>query len=384
MIIRYHTIENEEQRDIVKQINSCGHAAYIAYMMLKRYNFEKINEELTYINLETFSKKSLQIYFRHALAPLLRKYGMYNHYQRYEHQSNDLQEFEISKNFLHDDDGRKNYIKYIIKETQTSVFFIKEIKEHFKGRLPRENGKPIIDDTPGDYMEVLTHSQRHQIDNFLSHGRDAKEIVEHLKAIGASPLNNEDIEAYRKGFLNASSLSITDMITDLQNQLNTVEANLRMMRQNNRMTIGKKTASIKNLTLQKKQLETKISKMQSMYASNAFGSAVIEYNDMRDMFADALQRSHKRFVKADRRTEDAAVDVMHKLLAMMDKSTHRILDLDGVMSAVQTKSISDEMLEIIKPNLERLEEEERKSIKMYESQIHLDEYDEAEDIIGLD
>ena len=104
---------------------------------------------------------------------------------------------------------------------------------------------------------------------------------------------------------------------------------------------------------------------------------------MREMFTDVMTRAHKRFRDMDERTEDEVIVPLNSLVNMMAKATDKILGLDEIINQTSTKSISEEMLDVIMPTLERIEREERDAHFTYKN---LEQKPESEDdeILGFD
>lgn len=388
MYIKYQQIP-DDLRDDVRLVNDQGHAPYIIYLLLKRYPLRKIPSELLKMNLYAVSTKSLEAFWSYALKPLLEKEGFGKLYKKYDVALID-KELTIGADFVEGSDFRLRFIEKIILPTGTSVFWSEEVRKFYRGGLPKKsNGEPLMRFYTSGWESMLSHEKRHLIDNFLAEGRTSQEIAEHFQAAHNEQIDYRSIESYAEGFMNAKMYNIARMIDDIENRLNNIRSSIEITKNDDSLSLGEKSVIITQLKKTENQISGQLKKMRSLHNSGSFATATLEYVNLRDILGDILERTHKRFVMMDVRTDDDVIQHLQKLAATVDRMTNRILAVDEVASAVETRSITEEMIEVISPTLDRMEEEEREAIREYEALIGIEHKpksheEELEGILGFD
>lgn len=394
MIVNYQKVP-KEARDNVRIVNDKGHAPYIIYLLLKRFDLKEIPDELSKIHLSQVGLEQLKDFLEYALYPLIQESGLEKYFKKYVKVGNDTT-LSISSTFARSDSDRQNFIVNIVVPTGADVFFSDEVKRFYRGMIPRsENGRPIIKDYGEGWMNILTHEKRFVIDGFLAEGRNIEELIKHFESVHHENLSKNDLKSYSAGFMNAPLHQMSKAIIKLENELNEITKATNTIKNNKEKTIGEKSVIIAQLNKKEKYIRAKLEKMKSLHNSGAFATATLEYINMRDILADVLQRTHRRFIWMDERTDDDVIVSLSRLSNTIDKTINRILMVDEVASGVETKTVTEEMIDVIKPTLDRLEEEEREAIQGWHNILGMNnpdgEMDDIEDtkttekeIIGFD
>lgn len=366
MIIRYHQLE-PSARDAVRALETKGHIAYIRYLLLSRTPLDQFNVELTRLGLSAGTAEQYAIYFSSVLYPMIGRYRLTHYYKPYLFHNKDTR-LNFVTTFDNDDIARENFCK-LIEETETNLFFSPEIIRYYgKDRIPKdENNKPLIEVMhKGDWADVLLHEKRHVIDGMLGDGHSAKNISKHLDEMYDITLSPLVITHYAKSFMNVQRRGLEEVIEEVNNERNLIDTQLEYVRNNQDLfTIGERVSAISTLKAKRQQLDDQLKRLQGAHSNASYSQGVIEYSDMREIFADVMLRTHRRYKLMDDRTEDTVIDPLSKLVGMMSKATEKMIGLDVAMMDTTKKTVSEEMLEVVLPTLDRVEEEERMSRENY-------------------
>lgn len=394
MIINYQKVPHD-LRDDVRIVSEKGHAPYIIHLLLRRYSIENIPNELLKLNLSSVRPDQLKTFFRYVVLPTLETYELDKYYKVYSKKYKDTK-LTITETFVDSDRDRRKFIEHIVVPMGCSVFFSNETRDFYSGSIPvNPDGKKIIETYTDNWLDILSHAERYIIDNFLLEGRTPEEVSKHFEDTRNEIIDPEAITAYQHGFMNAELHNITNIIAQMESQIANIHETINNTKRDESMSYGERSVIIGRLKSAEKELSGKLKKMKSLHNSGAFASATLEYINMRDILADILQRTHKRFVMMDARTDDDVVVSLSRLASTIDRMTNRIIEVDAVVSSVETRSITDEMLEVITPELDRIEEEERQAIAQYkrilnknvggdDSDIEESTEDEYENILGME
>lgn len=390
MIVRYHQLP-QEVRDLTRAIESKGHAAYIRALMLKRIPFNKINPELSRLALAGVEDRFYKEYFIHNIVPLLEKRKLFKYYSKYA-SGKKVAPLDFEKDFGNDEDARIEFCK-IIEQTDTHSFFSEELFKYYGDNIPLgDTGEPVVTiSKQGKVLDILLHEKRHYIDGWLAEGYSPKMISQTLEERYDIQVEAKDISQYAKSFMNTKRKSMEDAIDELQQEREALESQMLSIKQDDSYSIGEKMMMIATLKEKVSVLDDRIRNAKVVHNAGAFATGVLEYNDLRYMFSDMAQRAYRRFLNIDEKTEYNVIPRLVQLTSIVAKSSEKIIMLDKAMSETHSKTINEEMLEVIAPTLDRLEEEEvaaRKGfMELYAPQDFLDQAsDEAEliDIIGVD
>lgn len=383
MIVNFHGIP-KEHRDDVRYVNSKGHAPYIRYLLLTRFPVSKIHDELLKLGLRPVTERQAKSYFKHALLPFIKEAGLMKYYKKYDKYGKD-ERLTIDVTFLRSETDRESFVSELIPSTQTQPFFYEEVRSFYgPSSIPTtKNGTSVFSIRYTGWEEILISPKRHVIDNFLLEGRSYKEISEHLSATFNIRLEAEAIGSYAEGFMNARVYDLARVIEDLENQLAEVSESIKYTASNHKLSHGERVTVISRLKKSEELLKAKVNRMKSLHNTGAFSSAVLEYANIRDILADVLQRSHRRFVMMDSRTDDDVIPSLTRIASTVDRMASRIIDVDEVASGVEKRSVTEEMIEIITPTLDRMEEEEREAVRAYEELIGI-EPARDDDILGVE
>lgn len=365
MLVNYSQVP-KDKRDAVRSVNEKGHVAYIIAMMLRRKPLKEIPGDLIKLNLTSNTVGQFKSFFDYALFPVIKEAGLEKYYKKYK-DGIDVGGLTVRETFIHSEDDRLSFVKDVVVPTGTAIFFSEEVRSFYGfGGLPKlDDGSPIIDSYSVEWQDIIVHDRRHVIDNFLSEGRKPKQIVEYFQQIYNEILSEQGLTSYLEGFMNAQLYDISRLIEQLDQQVADINATIIAIKDSTDMSLGEKTVRIKGLKNTERELRGKLKKMKSLHNSGAFGAATLEYANMRDILADILQRTHRRFVMMDSRTDDEVVSSLSQLVTMVTKTNAQIIHLDEVASGVETKSITEEMIEVTLPTLDRIEQEETEAIRRF-------------------
>lgn len=378
LIIRYHQLD-DNLRDKVRSIESKGHSPYIRALMLKRIPFKKFNEELARLSLAGVEEEAYEVYFREVLFPHIQKVGLSKYYKRYLKTGKD-NILTFNETFGTNEDDRVKFCK-LVNYTNTQTFFSQELKQHYGNDVPIDDeGSPIVEITSNfEVTEILLHEKRHLIDGMLSEGYSAKMISSAFEEKYDMLIRADDISAYAKTFMNFKRKSMEDMIEELQSEKSALELQLEEVKNNPEYTIGERTVIISSIKNKIAQLEKRINHASVAHSTNSFASGVLEYNDIRAMFSDVMEKTYTRFLRLNERSEDNVIPRISQVVNIMAKATDKIIAVDNIMNATSNKTITEEMLEVINPTLDRIEQEEREARSAYMQLYAPDAYDEDED-----
>lgn len=385
MIIRYHQLD-ESVRDSVRALETKGHISYIRYLFLTRTPIEHFDVELTRLGLSVGTMEQYSVYFSHVLYPLIGRYRLTQYYKQYSYHKKD-NKLTFVNTFENDDSAREAFCK-LITETETVLFFAPEIVKYYgRNRIPTDgNGDPIIDiSEKSDWADVLLHDKRHLIDGMLGNGFSAKNISKHLDEMYDITLSPLVITHYAKSFMNVRRKGLEDVIEEVNVERNLIEQQLDYVRKNQDMfTIGERVSAMATLKGKKEQLDDQIKRLQGAHSNASYGQGVVEYSHMREMFADVALRTHRRYTNMDSRTEDNVIDPLSKLVGMMAKAAEKMISLDIAMQDNTKKTISDEMIEVVLPTLDRVESEEKLAREKYMKAFQNPNGEENLEILGDD
>lgn len=383
MIIRYHQLDSYV-RDDIRSLENKGHIAYIRYLLLKRMTINEIDAELARNGLAGASHQQYKRYFEHVLMPLLTKAKLAKYYKRYRETYKDAS-LSFDRTFSGSETDRISFIE-IAKETETDAFFNKEFINFYKvANIPSDDhGKPLIANLKIDWADLLLHEKRHIIDGMLADGHSAASISEHLDTMYDIQLPKVKITQYAKSFMNTQRKDFERVIEGLEHEKNSIEEQIQYVRDNeDDFTIGERVSSISTLKSKKEQIDAQMKRLKGAHSNASYSQGALEFANIREMFSDVALRAHRRFKMMDERSEDSIVDPLSKLVGMMAKASDKIERMEEVMNQTTNQTVSEQMLEVVIPTLDRVEEEERKALELYQRTFAQPEEEEA-DIIGME
>lgn len=392
MITQYNKI-TPEHRNVVRSIETKSHVSYIRYLLLKRWPYDRLRRELMRLGLTCPEKEDLVIYFLEVLSPKIKDCKLGKYYTKYQQDLDDSILF-YSSTFKNSETDRVSFID-LLNLFEVTQFFAEEIAEHYGSytEIPTHptTGEPLIPkEKPVDLVEILQNPKRHVIESLLLEGYSPKQISDHLSMRFDMELSANEIKTYAKSFFDVKRQDIQRLLDSLHSEKENLENQLHEIKRRPKsdFSFGERFELISVTKEKLEQLNKNISKLSNIHTSAAFNSAVLEVSDMREIFSDIMVRAHKRFRDMDERTEDDVVAPLNNLVNMMAKATDKILTVNEILSQTATKSVNEEMLEIIQPTLERIEREEKEAMyaykKTYEGDSEDMESEEEIDIIGYD
>lgn len=390
MIVQYNKIA-PEHRTLVKSIESKAYIGYIRYLLLKRWPFERVRKELMRLGLAWNDQEDFETYFREVLYPLIQKFGLTKYYKKYRFgMTGETLTFENT--FGRSEKDRVSFAD-LLKQLEIEQFFADEIMVYYGGshNIPNhpQTGEPLISrERPVDLVELLQNPKRHKIEQLLVEGYSPKQIADHLFQRYDIELTPNEIKVYAKSFFNVRRQDIQRLIDSLQQEKDDLESRLIEVRRKSTsdFSFGERFEVISAMTGKIEQVNEMIRKLSGVHTGAAYNAAVLETSDMREMFKDVMTRAHRRFREMDERTEDDVVTPLKNVMDMMVKATDKILGIEEVLNQKQTKSINEEMLEVIMPTLDRIEREEREAQHAYTEALKnkSDDDDDEDEIIGFD
>lgn len=390
MLIRYSKFD-EQTRDRIRALESRGHIGYIRYLLMRRWPLVKINGELMKLGLSWAEEDDMQLYFQTAMYPVIQQFKLESYYKSYRDRRF-VEPLDFQVTFQRSETDRQRFCS-CVAAMEIEFFFANEILKHYGhvDNIPKVNGEPVvrIERTP-DFTTVLNHPKRHIIEGMLIEGRTPKMISDHLDRSYDIQLPARDILLFASAFFKTKRRDLERTIDDLQDEIDKLRESINVIKRapESNMTIGEKSTAIANATLKIEQLESTVKRLQGHHSHSAFNAGVLENAQIREMFADVMIRSHRRYVMMDERTEEEVVAPLKAIVDMMAKATEKIVAMDDRIAATTKKEISEEMLEVITPSLERVLEEEREAHRKYHEEFGgspLEAFDEEEpEILGID
>lgn len=357
MNVRYHQLQ-PDIRDIVRSIESKGHAPYIRALLLKRVPFSDINPELARLGLAGSDESHYHTYFVHVLLPLLHKFKLVKYYSRYERNQR-VEPLSFDKTFKTQENDRISFCK-LLMHTEANLFFSNEIEAYYGSDMPLDEfGVSVFKVAKeNNVMDVLLHERRHIIDGMLSQGYSPRMITQNLEDKYDVLISDLAVADYARSFMNIQRKSMEHAIEELYNEQEQLEKQVTEIKNNDTYTMGEKTIMISTIKNKLMALDKQIKHAQGAHNAGSFAAGVLEYHHIREMFADITERTYVRFKRLDEKSEYNVIPRLAQLTGVLAKATEKIIQLDTVMNETHKKSINEEMLEVITPSLERLEEEE--------------------------
>lgn len=391
MIVQYNKIP-PEHRTLIRSIETKVYVGYVRYLLMKRWPFDRVRKELMRLGLAWDDQDDYEVYFQEVLYPVINKFNLSKYYKVYKFGMKDTT-LTYSKTFGLSEKDRFAFVD-LLKHLEIDQFFADEIVSHYNGlqNLPNhpDTGESIISrDKPVDLVELLQNPRRHVIENLLVQGYTPKQIVNHLAERYDMELKPEEIKVYAKSFFNIKRQDIQRLIDSLQDEKEALEKRLLEIRSKSPedFSFGERHEVLSSMSGKIEHISQMVRKLSSVHTSATYNAALLEVTEMREMFQDVLVRSHRRYRYMDERTEDEVVNPLKSIAEMMGKAADKIIGIDDLLSQKATKSINEEMLEVIMPTLDRIEQEEREAQFAYRkaTKSGADDYDDDDDeIIGLD
>ena len=394
MLIRYNTID-AAHRDIVRTLENKPHISYVRYLMLKRWAPLAINQELFKLGMSGSLEEHLWVYFRSVMRPMLQNAGLDRHYLEYRAgKVIDSLSFEFT--FEKSQAERIRFCK-LVKNMECELFFSSEILKYYGSpkNVPIDNdtGEPVLDlKVVPDFTVILTHPKRAFVEMMFAEGKSPKMIHQYLASQYDEILPIEQISFFGRAFFNIKRKDLERTIEDLNFEVKQLEDMLADIRNNRAqwLAVSDRAVTVSTIKTKIENLQNIIRRMSSFHHHAAYHAGVLEFSHIKEMFADVMIRTHRRYVETDRRTEDDAVGILNTLVGMMSKATDKLLSLDDRMAERGRKTVSEEMLEVVMPTVDRILEEERNAAITYYNEfgnsapILIESKPVDHDILGFD
>ena len=371
MIVHFNKI-TPDNRTLIRSIESKAYVGYIRYLLLKRWPFDRVRRELMRLGLAWNEEDDFKIYFNEVLFPIIKKYRLGKYYKSYAKDMKDSPLF-YSSTFGNSEKDRVSFVD-LLKVFDVAQFFAEEIVEYYgsPSNIPDHPStrQPLLPkEKPIDLVELLQNPKRHVIESLLVEGYSPKQIASHLFERYDIELTPAEIKAYAKSFFNVKRQDIQRLLDTLQSEKDALSERLIEIksRPKSDFSVGERFEILSTLNNKISELSRMVNKLSSVHTNSSFNAAVLEVTDMREMFSDVMSRAHKRFREMDERTEDDVVTHLNSIVNMMAKASDKIISIDDVINQTSNKSISEEMLEVIMPTLERIEREEREAHFSYKN-----------------
>lgn len=353
-----------------------------------------INSELMRLGLSWAEEDDFKMYFQEVMYSIIQECKLTSYYKMYR-DGRAVEPLFFMTTFQKSENDRKAFCQ-CIGLMEIDFFFAGEIQDYYgtKDKIPVDipTGKPIlaVEGIP-HFEDLLNHPKRHMIESMLIDGQTPKMIADYLDRTYDIDLDPKDIAFFANAFFKTKRRDLERTIDDMQMEVGKLEESLTLLRDmdESKMSIGERTTAMAATKVQMAQMNDQIKRLTGSHSHAAYNAGVLEFAHMREAFADVFRRSQRRFNKMDKRTEDSVVDSLAKIVGMMSKSTERILGLDEKMSATTKKTISEEMLDVVVPSLERVLEEEQQAFLEFQKEFggtaQKDDFDaETTEILGID
>lgn len=389
MIVKYNKV-SPEHRSLIRSIESKSYVGYIRYLLLKRWPYERVRKELMRMGLAWNDQEDCEVYFQEVLYPLIQKFKVEKYYKKYRFGMKD-ETLMVGNTFGASEIDRIAFID-LVKMLEIEQFFAEEIVNFYGGMLNipshPQTGEPLIPrERPTDLLELLQNPRRHTIESLLVEGYTPKQISEHLFQRYDMEVTPLEIKTYAKSFFNVKRHDIQRLLDSLVDEKDALDEKLFEVKRRppDDFSYGERFEIVSAISSKIRELNAMIKKLSGVHLGATFNAAVLEVTDIREMFKDVMVRAHRRYRELDERTEDEIVQPLNSIVNMMAKATDKIIGIDDVLNQKATKSINEEMLEVIMPTLDRIEKEEKEAMFLYkETTKSDDDEDDNDSIIGLD
>ena len=387
MLIKFHQFD-EYTRDRIRSLENKGHIGYIRYLMMRRVPYKEITNELLRLGLSKADESDYLLYFKKLLYPIVQQHKLTLHYKKYS-RGNPTERLSFSAEFDKSESKRKHFCA-CIKEMEIEEFFAEEIVDFYGSEedIPvNESGETIITtERMPDWTELLDHPKRHIMDAMLVDGKTPKMIEDFLDQHYDEQISSRIISMYANSFFRTRRRDLERTIEDLENEKEHLQETVDAIKNTKdlTMTIGEKAAAIGTAKKRIRELDEQIKRLTSHHSNAAFNSSLLDYAGMREMFADAMSRTYRRYTTMDERTEDDVVSHLSTLIGMLEKTSKNVLNLDEATKENSKKSVAEEMLEVVQPSMDRVQEEEEKALREYRKEYGLEEPEHDDDILGMD
>lgn len=368
MLVTYSQF-NKEDRDKIRQIEQKGHVGYIRYLLLRRTEHDALNKELLRLSLSTVPNEELSLYFDLVLYPILTRRGLKPYYERYR-RSQDTRTLSVYS-FKQNEDARIQYLG-AFKELGVDYFITGEVKDYYGVTdlfpLDEEGETVVTTERIPDWERILNFDKRYIIDGLLIDGKTPRMISDYFADIyGDDSIDPDGVRFYKQAFFNVTRQDLQRTIELLDDELRTLEDRLVDIRERRiEMTLSERSLVMNGIKQKTSHIREQIKRLSSHYSDASFAHGVLEASNIREMFADIAVRTHKRWIALDSRRDDAALEPMTKTFAMLSKSADQIKSLDDILVNRSKKTVSEEMLEVLNPSLERIEQEQREDMKRFQ------------------
>lgn len=367
MYVRYSQFA-EADRDVIRQIESKGHVGYIRYLLLRRTSHDVLNKELLRLSLSTVPAEDLLLYFNLVLYPLIVKRGMKLFYTKYRKSLVDVELTLYA--FKQNDDARMRYLT-CFREAGIDYFIYHEAKDYYEitDHFPvdEQDVLAISDEEPPDWEVILNFEKRYIIDGLLIDGKTPQMIIDYFADVyGDDSLDPESVLFYQKAFFNITRQDLQKTIELLDAELQNLTDRLSDVRERRiPMTLSERSIVISGLRLKITHLREQIKRLSSHYSDVSFAQGVLEMSNIREMFADIAARTYRRYISIEHRREDSVIDPIAKLTGVLEKASNQMSKIDDILAAKSKKTITEEMLDVVHPTLERVDREQREDMKRY-------------------
>ena len=387
MLIKFHQFD-EYTRDRIRSLENKGHIGYIRYLMMRRVSYQEITNELLRLGLSKADESDYLLYFKKVIYPVIQDHKLTLHYKKYA-RGNTTERMNFTTEFDKSENKRQHFCA-CIKDLEIEEFFAEEIVEFYGGpeNVPvNEKGDTIVTTAHmPDWTELLDHPKRHILDAMLVDGKTPKMIESYLDQHYDEQLSASVITMYANSFFRTRRRDLERTIDDLETEKEKLEETLLAIKETKEltMTIGEKAAAIGTAKKRIRELDEQIKRLSSHHSNAAFNSSLLDYAGMREMFADAMSRTYRRYTTMDERTEDDVVSHLSTLIGMLEKTSKNVLNLDEATKENSKKTVAEEMLEVVQPSMDRVKEEEEKALRKYREEFNLPEPENDGDILGMD
>lgn len=385
LVVSYQNIKKED-RDRIRTIESKPHIGYIRFLLCQRMNFSDIPKELLKLGFSPIEPGELYFYFRQVMFPVFQKHKIQRYYYHYKI-DRESERLTFEHTFGNAEDDRKAFC-LCVQVLEIEFFFANEILAYYAhGKFPvdEHTGEPFMKlERTNSLTDILQHPKRHIIEMMLADGKTPKHISAYLNKTFGIEVGTKEISQYASAFFKIRRRDLERTIDDLQEEKETLVQTLELIRSETIAfnSLSEKTSAIGETKKKIADLDSIIKRMQGHHSHHAYQAGLLEYAQIREIFADVMLRTHKRFVDIDdTQPETDAVTYLATVVGMMTKATEKIIAVDDKLSETTKKSVSEEMLEVVIPTLERAEREEREAREKYRL---TQEHSSDPDILGSD
>lgn len=379
--------------EAVLSVQNKGHVLYIRYLLSKKVPPTTIQKELGRLSLSSPDRSTLGIYFQHFMHPIISECGLEKYYSNYlkrltgkgaDKETTPTLNFDVT--FKNNDADRIAFCKFI-RALDIEDMWSREVVRYYGGihNLPQnEHGERIIKVVQTRNVEnILTSPRKYVIDKLLLEDISASRIEAYMMDEYQIKLNQADISAYARYFFNFERRNIETLLEQLISERNSVESDLEIMYNNDKLTLGDKASTAAQYEQKIKFLDSAISDLNTRYSELSYKQGINEQLDLEYIVEDMIRCGYKRFKMLDSAKDRDVVKPITDISKMVFTAIDKKHQMEDHKAKASNRSAIDRDKNAGEVLLELYQEAYDTSIKKMEKKSAVGEEVQLEDIEGI-